>query len=368
MGKNKNILLTVLLFAVLSLILLPCAPLKAAKGIKLVPSLVDDLVEPGEVLKKNIRVANIAEVPVTMYASVMDFKPKGEKGKTELIRPGSEAGAFMASWINISDEPIEFGPEEEKIISYTISVPEDAGPGGHYGAISFGTKPPRLRPGDAEKGAAVSISQQTVSLVLLQVAGDIVEKAAIKEFYTDKKMYSTPFETKFAIRVENLGNTHIKPRGMIEIKNMFGKKVATVPVNDKESYVIPDSIRKFDSIWRGKSGFGKYEASLALSYGTQVTRGGEGKKTLSMKRYFWVFPVRLMLFSFMGAVIAAGLFTWFLRNYRKKAVARAMKQMGVKEKYSLKKSQSPIRYYISTFLAVLAIVGAVLFIVYFLFI
>ncbi len=368
MGKNKSMLLTVLLIMVLSLTLLPVMPVEAARGIKIVPSLVDDLVEPGEVLKKSIRVTNIAETPATMYAMVMDFKPTGEEGKARLIAPNSEEGAFIASWINITQEPITFEPGEERTIPYTIAVPENAGPGGHYGAISLGTKAPKARPGDAEKGAAVSISQQAVSLVLLQVAGEVSEKAMVREFTTDKNFYSTPFETKFTTRIENMGNTHIRPRGMIEIKDMFGKPVTSIPVNDKEANILPESLRKFESVWRGERGFGRYEASLALSYGTPVNLGGEGKKTLSIKTYFWIFPMKIMLFSFIGIVIVSGLFTWFLKNYRKKAVARAMKQMGVNEKYSLKKSQSPVRYYITTFLAILAIVTAVLSIVYFLFV
>lgn len=317
MGKNKSTLLTVSLIAVLGLTLLPIMPAKAARGIKIVPSLVDDLVEPGEVLKKSVRVTNIAETPATMYAILMDFKPTGEEGKARLIAPNSEEGAFIASWIDITQEPIEFKPGEEKTIPYTIAVPENAGPGGHYGAISFGTKAPKTRPGDSEKGAAVGISQQTVSLVLLQVAGDVSEKAIVREFAADKNVYSTPFESKFTIRVENLGNTHISPRGVIEIKDMFGRKVSSITINDKNANILPDSIRKFESIWRGSSGFGRYEATLSLSYGTPPSLGGKGKKTLSIKTYFWVFPTRIMLFSFIGIVIISGLFTWFLRNYRK---------------------------------------------------
>lgn len=366
MGKKRITFIVIFVFAVLAIILFP-GDFVRAEGIKIIPSLVDDLVESGEIIKKTIKVTNVSDKPMTMFAMLMDFKPIGEKGKVELIESGLEEGAYISSWIEITKDSIEFAPQEEKNIPYTIVVPENASPGGHYGAISFGTKADKIRPGDAEKGAAVSIAQQAVSLLFMQVAGDIVEKAIVKEFKTDKGIYSTPFEVSFTTRIENLGNNHIAPYGIIEIKNMFGKNVASIPVNDKQSNIIPSSVRLFNSIWKADMGFGKYEATLALSYGTLAGRGGEGRKTLSIKRYFWVFPMKIVGSIAIVLAFLVGIFAWFLKNYKKKAVARAIKQMGIKGKYSLKKSRSPIRAYISTFLAILAIVLIVLGIVYFLF-
>lgn len=368
MGKKRSIILATIFFIVIGAFFSFTKPVKASMGIQIIPSLVDDLVEPGETIKRVIKVTNLSTDPATMEAILLDFKPAGEEGKVQLIESNSEEGAYMSSWIDIAEEPIEFAPGEEKSIPYTVTVPENASPGGHYGAISFGTKASKARPGDAEKGAAISVSQQAVSLLFMQVAGDLVEKALVKEFSTSKGLYNTPFEVDFLTRVENLGNNHVSPNGMIEITNMFGKDVASIKVNDKNSNVIPSSVRLFTNKWKGDMGFGKYEATLSLSYGTLVSRGGQGMKTLSVKRYFWIFPIKLMLIA--GGILAALILVLvlFLKGYKKKAVARAMKQMGVREKYSLKKRKTSVNGYFSNFLAILIIVAVVLVIVYFLFI
>jgi len=207
------------------------------------------LVEPGETLQKSVKIVNDSSVAKTMYAYLMDFKSEGEMGKAKLIAPGSEKGYFLSSWIDITAEGVDFGPKEEREIFFTINVPADVGPGGYYGAVIFGPKPSEVRPAGEEKGAAVAVTQQVGALVLLQVAGDATEEAVIREFSTDKEFYSTPFSVNFLIRIENLGNVHIKPHGTIEISNMLGKEVAVVRVNDRGANVLPDSVRRFENSW-----------------------------------------------------------------------------------------------------------------------
>ena len=99
------------------------------------------------------------------------------------------------------------------------------------------------------------IAHKTGVLLLFQVSGDIVEKAVIKEFSTDKEFYSTPFTVNFLTRVENLSNVHIKPRGTIVISNMLGKETSIIRVNEKGSNILPNSIRRFESSWQNNFGF-----------------------------------------------------------------------------------------------------------------
>ncbi len=299
-------------------------------GIKISPVRIEDIVDPGETITKYIKVANESNQKKTLYVYLKDFKAEGEEGKPKLIAPGSEKGYFLASWIDITKEGIEFGPWEEKTIKFQIHVPSDVGPGGYYGAILFGAQPPKLNIEGEDKGAGMAIAQQTGCLVLLQVSGDIIEKAEIREFSTDKNFYSTPFKVNFLIRVENLGNVHVKPHGAITIKNMFGKKVAEVKVNDKGANVLPNSIRRFEVDWESDSGFGKYTAELGLSYGTAVSKGGKGKQSIFSTITFWIIPWRIIIPVTLWLIFLGSLIFLFLRLYKNKAVKKAMERAGLR--------------------------------------
>jgi len=360
MSKKIYFLTAVLAVSVSGFLLGNCV-LAQSVGIKISPVRIEEIVEPGQTLLQQLKVTNESNIPKTLYVYLRDFKAEGESGKPKLIVPGSEEGYFLASWVDITTEGMEFGPREQKVIPFKINVPADAGPGGHYGAILFGTKPPKLQLDSEEKGAGMSIAQQTGGLVLLQVKGDVIEEARIREFATDKDFYSTPFNVNFLIRIENLGNVHIKPHGAIKVKNMFGREVTIIRVNDKGANVLPNSIRRFVTSWEASNGFGRYTASLGLTYGTPADVGGQGKQTLYTEKYFWIIPWRIIIPTLLGLIFVSALFILLLRLYKNKAVRRAMEQAGLGHVRYVKKYQGPSPAW--HFSLILLIVFIVLFLI-----
>ena len=167
--KILNLVLVLVIFTATLLIVDINLVLAQGVGIKVSPVKQEDMVDPGQVLKKQIKVTNESNLAKTFYVYLRDFKAEDESGRAKLIAPGSEKGYFLASWIEVTKEGIEFKPNEEKVIDFKINVPEDTGPGGYFGAILFGTEPPKLSIDSEEKGAGMSIAQQTASLILLQV-------------------------------------------------------------------------------------------------------------------------------------------------------------------------------------------------------
>ncbi|MDD5528370.1 MAG: hypothetical protein PHO56_05405 [Patescibacteria group bacterium] len=338
-------------------------------SLKITPSILEKLVKPGDILAQQIKLANQSDQEITFYAYLKDFKAAAddETGKAQLIVPGSEPGNYVSSWVDISTDGIKLAPGQEQAIPYTINVPSNVGPGGYYGAIVFGTVAPKAKPGETDKGASIGVAEQAASLLLLQIAGIADERAEIREFKTDKLFYATPFTVDFSTKIQNFGNVHVKPMGVIEISNMLGKKVAALPVNDKGGNILPKSARLFTNTWKDSFGFGRYEAALILSYGTPAESGGEGKKTLTMFWYFWIFPVKILVSAGISLLILALLFIIFLRIYRKMAVKSALKKMGVRGGQILKKKKSSRtrNEFILSFLILSGIAAAAIAILYF---
>jgi len=357
--------------SILSCLLGSSLALAQASSFKISPVRVEDIVEPGDMIERSIKVTNASAEPATLYPYLRDFVASGESGRPELKPAGSEIyGA--SQWINIPQQGIELEAGEEKEISFLIEVPQEAGPGGYYGAVMFGSLPPdfKLGPGQEERGAAITIGQQTGALVLLKVLGDIQEEAVIREFSTDNDLYKTPFSVKFLTRVENRGNVHIKPYGNIKITNILGDEVAVLTVNEGGSNVLADSIRRFENSWSDNLAFGKYTASLVLSFGTFASEGGQGRQTLSAQNSFWIIPWNIVIPVLLGIVFVTSLFLLFLQTYKNKAVEKALQKAGVGEVRYIKKYEGPspvlrLALLVILVVGIILLVGGVVFFLFF---
>ena len=353
-------------FVVCSFLLVAPAVLAQVTGVQISPLRIEESVDPGEVLREEIKVTNLSDSTTTFYIYLMDFKAKGEGGQAQLLPSGSEEGRFMSSWIKATSTGIVFMPGEKKKIPISIEVPEDIGPGGYYGAMALGTVPPKIEAG----GVAIAVGQQAGILTLLRVSGDVVEDALIREFSADKDFYSTPFKVNFVTRVQNLGNVHIKPHGLIEITNMLGRKVTTLRINDAGTNVLPDSIRRFENSWEGDFGFGRYTATLSLSFGTFAYEGGEGRQTLYAQRSFWIIPWRMIVPIVLGFIFFGALFALFLKLYKDRAVEKTLREAGLRQMRYVRKYEgpSPVLYLgliIAIILILVFLIGGFIFFLFF---
>lgn len=141
------------------------------------PILYEIETETGSTIEKTAKLRNLSENTYTIYTSASDFTTNGTSGKpdfirkSELVYPDQE----LSSWISISSGSFIIGPNEEKEISFTINVPNDATPGGHYGAVFFKNN----QSGTSPTGTAVNINIDYGVLVLVNVDGEIITEAEI---------------------------------------------------------------------------------------------------------------------------------------------------------------------------------------------
>jgi uncharacterized transporter YbjL len=99
------------------------------------------------------------------------------------------------------------------------------------------------------------------------------------------------------------------PQGTVTIRNMFGKKVAELPLTSAN--VLPESVRRFETKWTAKNPFGQYKATVDLKYGTQ-------EQTLTKTTSFWIIPVNTVLAA-LAVVFVVFFLGWLPRKRWKKA-------------------------------------------------
>jgi hypothetical protein len=277
------------------------------------PTLFEMAAQPSQVWNSSVKVINNNPQELTVYASVVNFAPQGESGEGKFLPvfEGGEEGSTLAQWVSITEDPIVIPAEQSTAIPFTVTVPEDAAPGGHFAAILVGT-----RPVDTQKAIQVRTSQIVTSLFFVRIAGDVTEDGIIREFRTVNTFVDTP-KADFELRFENKGNVHLQPQGQIVVTNMWGKERGIIPINRQTHFgnVLPESIRKFEFTWTGEpsiSDIGRYKAELTLAYGE------EGRKFVSGVTHFYVIPVKGLVIV-LGTLLAFVLFaSWSIKMYVRK--------------------------------------------------
>lgn len=299
-------------------------------SVTVTPPLFQLTVAPGESWTSSVKVVNNNGYAVTYGPQVVDFEAQGEGGQgsfVPLIQTFENEpirGDSLGAWIEISKEPITIEAGESGEIEFTVRVPENADPGGHYAAIMIGPYSE-----SAQEGSHMKVSSFVTSLLFVRIKGEIVESGRIREFTTALSVYQKP-EANFVLRFENTGNTHLRPQGSITLYNMWGKERGQVLINEKSNFgnVLPRSVRKFEFAWSGEENLfeiGRYSALVTLAY------GDDGRQSTTAKTYFWVVPVVPVAIT-LAIVFSTGfLMMWFIRRYVRRALMLERMHRGLQE-------------------------------------
>ncbi len=287
----------------------------AAGAMTLSPPFVDYSLNPGDTVVDTMKLYNESQSDVTLYPYTANFEAGSGEAGAPSFYPADEnrGGTALASWVSFSPEPIEIKAGQRANLVFTVNVPNDAQPGGHYGAIIVSTNPP-----EAAKGA-VGLRQEIGELILVRVSGDIKEVGGIAEYgLMNPRPWYDSLPVEFYLRFENSGNTHLRPVGDIFINDWVGRQVAAVTVNEGAKSVLPKSVRRFEESWEhaelaeGTGGWarewhnfalGRYTARVVLNYGQA------SNQMVTQQVAFYVWPWRLML-TFGAAVVLTVALAW----------------------------------------------------------
>lgn len=300
------------IFYVITVLAMAIALGGTAKATVISPPLIELEANRGDQLANTIKVKNDGTTAQTYYLSTQAFKAEGETGQPTFIDDTTD----IVSWIKFAFDSITLQPGQTANIPFTINVPDTAASGGHYAAVFASTQPPTVT------GSGVGVAARLGTLILVNVAGQTNESARIAEFSTDKDSYSM-LPVDFTTRVENNGNVHIKPVGEIVVRNFWGGEATRLKLNEEGGNVLPNSIRRFDTIWgkdvkatgffdrykeeKNEHLFGKYTAELTMVY-------GEGKVAKSSVQ-FWVVPTERIIVDLILILLIILVLVFLIKRY-----------------------------------------------------
>jgi hypothetical protein len=322
----------------------PVAHADSGLSITITPPLIQLSIGPGESWTSALKVVNNNDFDMTYYAQVVDMQANGENGQSKFIPLVDEDQSdptyqsfALARWVTLSTAPIFIKAGQTGSVPFTVNIPSNAEPGGHYAAILVGTQPGGLN----QQGNLMKISSFVSSLLFLEIKGDATESGRIREFSTSQSLYQTP-NVDFTVRFENTGNTHVRPEGEVTIYNMWGKQRGQVLFNNQNDdfgNVLPQSIRKFQFSWSGEQSLldiGPYSAVVSITYGS------DGKKSVVATTYFWVVPVVPVATGIGIVLFFIFLITWLIRRYIRRALMLEKARFGAATVAPIPEVRTPV--------------------------
>jgi hypothetical protein len=264
----------------------------------------------------------------------MDFKiaiedMRGSRNTEDtVVFLGEEKGPYsLKDYVKPELTEFTLNQGQRMVLPVEISIPQDAEPGGLYGSLLVSTNPPKTE-GETEANKAkgqIQLISRLGALFFIRVKGDAKEEGVLKDFTAGKNFYEKgPISLK--VLYENNGSVHLNPYGVIEIRNIFGKKIDEIAV--EPYFAMPDSVRMREAKWERDLLFGKYTASLSLNRGYKDIID---QKSIS----FWVFPWKIILIGFLALIVLISFFVWIVSHFelkRKKKPESKDQDLNISEK------------------------------------
>ncbi len=290
----RKLLFVIFLFLIVALIFI--AP-NFVSAVTVGPAKIEYRADPGTVIEGSLILINDSGAKQTLYSAFEKFTEANGEKKFLPAEPTE-----LANWFNIP-KSVTLEPGGQKNIPFTVEIPKNAPPGGHFAVIWWGTASPESK--------QVSIVTRAGILVFLRVSGEVNESAELFKFSAGEgKFFWGKMPENFAVFFRNKGNTYLKPQGEILIKNIFGGKIANFGVNEVSSILLPDTetnLRIAKKFEKAPFAFGFYKADLSL-------RWGEKPESIQKNVWFFVFPWKHVL---GGIIILFVLFLGFKKGIKK---------------------------------------------------
>ena len=243
MNHGKRLLLLpilLLLFVVLlSFSFFAFAQSSSNYDVTVSPVFFDLTANPDTNLNGIIKVRNNTSSPIPLKIDVKRLE--GDLSGSIALK--QETNDTTLSWIKFQNDSITLKPLEWTEIPFSIQIPKNAAYG-YYWAISFTQqdKNQNSKTGAVIKGAAAVPILLNVRRPGAKLDGKLIS------FKSDSGYYEY-LPAKLQINFENTGNVHIRPKGNIFIKDWLGNQIATLPINNTQGTILPNSTKILESIW-----------------------------------------------------------------------------------------------------------------------
>ncbi|TPW13468.1 MAG: hypothetical protein FD127_2003 [Acidimicrobiaceae bacterium] len=184
-------------------------------------------VDPGTVIEDTVIVYNLGNVPMRFRIYATDAF-NNDDGEFDLL-PGEDVPVDVGSWVTLAQQDMVLPPGKQAVVPITITVPVDATPGDHVGAIVASN----VAVSDNGDGQVVNVDRRTGTRMYIQVGGPLIRELAVTDLQTTYDGTANPLSgtADVTFRVENRGNVRLGGTPIVQVSGPLGiaKRAVTLP-------------------------------------------------------------------------------------------------------------------------------------------
>ncbi len=226
----------------LALLFIPSAASAQLSGVRLEPAFQEVVLAPGQsVADIPLVVTNILPEPISLRLSVIDFGTLDESGGVAFIGSGRdelEKRYALSEWMRLEKDVLTLEPGQSATVRAVIENKDSLSPGGHYGAVLFQNEGDASAP---DVSGNVAVNQFIASLVFLKKEGGERYALGLESHQWERDWLRLPAAVR--LRFHNSGNVHVVPRGLVSIRDVFGRETYRGIINEDSTLIYPESFR-----------------------------------------------------------------------------------------------------------------------------
>ncbi|MGB3023902.1 MAG: hypothetical protein WBB39_03825 [Candidatus Saccharimonadales bacterium] len=233
--------------SILAGLVMQSATVRAIEGESIVmsPTSKPYKLDAGQTKSDSFTIINDGTSRYTFKVYAVPYSVKNSQYEADLETKLPNADAYQ--WIKFEQNRYELKPGEKVDVPYTITVPADAAPGGHYGVLFAETEV------DPSQTSQIGRQKRVGSIIYATVNGDYIQAGRQIEVLIDPIQIGYPLRGRMT--VENTGNTDFVMKSTLRINNILGGNM----YNKTTEYVLlPKTTRDIPLAWEQGPWLGWY--------------------------------------------------------------------------------------------------------------
>ncbi|MGW5775537.1 WxL protein peptidoglycan domain-containing protein [Streptomyces sp. NPDC003863] len=261
--------------------------------------------DPGTTLTDRVTVANKTATPLTFRLYGADAYNTDRDGGFA-VRTQREKQTGAGAWIKPERTRITVPARSAVTVPFTLTVPADADPGDHPGALVALDE--RIAPG-GKGSVAVGVQRAVGARVYLRVNGPTVPALAVEDVALDQDRPLVPgTRTSSALvsyTLHNRGNVTLNPKVVLKAQGLFGRTLLDRDLARVPAELLPRQKIRLTERWSGSPQFDWGDITL-----TATAKDVKETGTVSFLALPWLVASVLVVGG------AAGLFCLRIRRRR----------------------------------------------------
>lgn len=228
-------------------------------GFRVTPVEVKENYAPGKTYTGSMTIINAGDMTTKFKMTAQPYTGNYDSMPEEWLKTHTQ----IVDWVTFATTEGTIEPNEQKKISYTITIPSDVPAGGQYVSLNV--------EGVDERNKNLPATVSVGMVVYANVSGNTREEIKVLDHSASGFIFSPPITASST--VENTGNTHVEAKYIMKVYPFFSNEsIYNNEDNPETAIVLPESKRYHSTSWDSAPSMGIYKVVSEIHYLGQVNK------------------------------------------------------------------------------------------------